>query len=150
MPVFGSDYEKHSYGTQKQPCGKDYLSSFMSKPIKKYDLSCIYTNHTISVIGTSILLKNNFIDSQVMSVTGTKSLLCIIEFLNMKKCRWVWCFKTLSTPYNYFHQHHQPLLTTQPTRNDVSILVLVKMVVSILSSDTASGGDNLVWTKNVA
>lgn len=105
----------------------------MSKLIKKYVLSEIYTNLTIWVTGTSILFKNNFIDSQVMFVTGPKSFLCIIEFLNIKNTDEYDYLKHCQHRTTILQSPDQPLLPTPPTRNDVSIL----------SSNNASGGYNL-------
>jgi hypothetical protein len=58
----------------KQPLGKDSLSSFMSKLSKSCGLSKIYTNHSLRATGTSILFKRNFADSQIMVITGHKSV----------------------------------------------------------------------------
>ncbi|CAC5391384.1 unnamed protein product [Mytilus coruscus] len=58
----------------KQGLGKDSISSFMTKLSKACCLSKIYTNHSIRATGTTALLKNKFADSQIMAVTGHKSV----------------------------------------------------------------------------
>ncbi|CAC5391259.1 unnamed protein product [Mytilus coruscus] len=58
----------------KQGLGKDSISSFMTKLSKACCLSKIYTNHSIRATGTTALFKNKFADSQIMAVTGHKSV----------------------------------------------------------------------------
>lgn len=59
---------------QNRPIGRDSLSKFMGKLSAKVNLSQIYTNHSIRVTGASILSTGNYSASQIMSVTGHKSV----------------------------------------------------------------------------
>ncbi|XP_062603966.1 uncharacterized protein LOC134265768 [Saccostrea cucullata] len=122
----------------KQPCGKDSLSSFMSKLSKKCDLSRIYTNHSIRVTGTSILFKNNFVDSQIMSVTGHKSVNSLAVYHRVSEHEKLQMSRAIQNTVNTEQPCLPappiiPMLPAPPTQNDLSIV----------SSDTASGGDNL-------
>lgn len=58
----------------KKPIGKDTLSSFMTSLSKKCNLSQIYTNHSIRATGATILSQSMFSASQIMAVTGHKSV----------------------------------------------------------------------------
>lgn len=53
---------------------KKKLSTFLSRISKAAGLSKIYTNHSINATGASILSKSMFGPSQVMAVTGHKSV----------------------------------------------------------------------------
>lgn len=54
--------------------GEKKLSTFLSRISKAAGLSKIYTNHSIRTTGASILSKSMFGPSQVMAVTGHKSV----------------------------------------------------------------------------
>jgi hypothetical protein len=54
--------------------GEKTLSKFMTKLSEGAKLSQIYTNHSIRAIGTKILIKSMFNPSQIMAVTGHKSV----------------------------------------------------------------------------
>ena len=54
--------------------GKNPLAKFMSQVSLNCNLSQIYTNHCIRVTGASILTRFNFAASEIMSVTGLKSI----------------------------------------------------------------------------
>ena len=54
--------------------GEKTLASFMSKLSKDTDLSQMYTNHSIRATGATILTKSMFSPSQIMAVTGHKSV----------------------------------------------------------------------------
>ena len=58
----------------KAKIGKNPLGKFMSEVSKKCDLSKVYTNHCIRVTGASILTRLKFSASEIMSVTGHKSV----------------------------------------------------------------------------
>ena len=60
------------YGLQK--LGKNTMAKFMSQLSIKCGLSQIYTNHCIRVTGASILTRMKFSASEIMSVTGHKSV----------------------------------------------------------------------------
>lgn len=53
---------------------KKKLSTFLSRISKAAGLSEIYTNHSIRATGASILSKSMFGPSQIMAVTGHKSV----------------------------------------------------------------------------
>jgi hypothetical protein len=57
-----------------KPVGRDSLGQFMTKLSKKCDLSQVYSNHSIRVTGATILSRQNFAASQIMAVTGHKSV----------------------------------------------------------------------------
>ena len=54
--------------------GVDLLGKFMKELSVKYNLSRIYTNHSIRVTGASILTRSKFSASQIKEVTGHKSV----------------------------------------------------------------------------
>ena len=54
--------------------GKNTLGKFMSDISKKCELSKIYTNHCIRVTGATVLTRQKFSASEIMSVTGHKSV----------------------------------------------------------------------------
>jgi hypothetical protein len=56
------------------PLGEKTLGSFMSVLSKKCDLSQTYTNHSIRASGATILAKNSYCHSQIMAITGHKSV----------------------------------------------------------------------------
>jgi hypothetical protein len=56
------------------PVGEKKLKTFLSSLSKATNLSKVYTNHSIRATGASILSKCMFGPSQVMSVTGHKSV----------------------------------------------------------------------------
>ena len=57
-----------------RPMGKNTLADFMKTLSKKCGLSKVYTNHSIRVTGATILSQGKFSASQIMSVTGHKSV----------------------------------------------------------------------------
>ena len=58
----------------KQHIGKNPLRTFMSDLSEKLKLSQIYTNHSIRVTGCTVLNRCNFSASEIMSVSGHKSV----------------------------------------------------------------------------
>ena len=75
------------YGKQK--IGKNKLANFMTDISTKCDLSRMYTNHCIRVTGISILTRMRFSASEIMSVSGHKSVqsLAIYQKTDDKKKR---------------------------------------------------------------
>ena len=58
----------------KQHIGKNPLASFMSEVSRYCGLSQIYTNHSIRVTGCTVLTRCQFSSSEIMSVSGHKSV----------------------------------------------------------------------------
>ncbi|VDI46251.1 Hypothetical predicted protein [Mytilus galloprovincialis] len=56
------------------PVGEKTLGNFMSYLSKKCNLSEIYTNHSITATGPTVLAKNSYCNAQIMAVTGHKSV----------------------------------------------------------------------------
>lgn len=54
--------------------GLNTLQGFMKNLSAKYQLSRVYTNHSVRVTGATILSRKNYAPSQIQSVTGHKSL----------------------------------------------------------------------------
>ena len=50
------------------------LGSFMTDVSKECELSIMYTNHSIRATGISVLTRQNFTNSQIMAVSGHKSV----------------------------------------------------------------------------
>ena len=67
--------------------GKNPLAKFMTNVSKYCELSKVYTNHCIRVTGASILTRMQFSASEIMSVTGHKSVqsLAIYQKTDHKK-----------------------------------------------------------------
>ena len=71
---------RHSVGSQdtvwfyRRPVGIDKLRFFMKDLSQRYQLSEVYTNHSIRVTGATILTRQNFASSQIKEVTGHKSV----------------------------------------------------------------------------
>ena len=59
---------------KKKHWGKNTLGKFMSDVSKKCQLSQIYTNHCIRVTRATVLTRKKFSASEIMSVTGHKSV----------------------------------------------------------------------------
>ena len=68
------DMEKDAIWYGKNKIGKNPLAKFMSVVSEKCGLSKIYTNHCIRVTGASILTRLKFSASEIMAVTGHKSV----------------------------------------------------------------------------
>ncbi|XP_021338996.1 uncharacterized protein LOC110440331 [Mizuhopecten yessoensis] len=69
-----------------RPIGKDTLSKCMSNMSQKCKLSQQYTNHCIRATAATILTQSNFTASQIMAITGHKSVsLCTNVCQTMKK-----------------------------------------------------------------
>ena len=69
----------------KQHIGKHTLSKFMSEVSKKCGLSKIYTNHSIHVTGVTILTRMKFTASEIMLVTGHKSVQSLARYQRTKE-----------------------------------------------------------------
>ena len=52
----------------------------MTKLSKACCLSKIYTNHSIRATGTTAVFKSKFADSQIMAITGHKSVNCLAVY----------------------------------------------------------------------
>ena len=63
-----------------QHLGKNTLGKFMSDVSLKCKLSKPYTNHSIRVTGATILTRLNFSSSEIMSVTGHKSVQSLARY----------------------------------------------------------------------
>ena len=74
-----------------QPVGAKKLSSCMKDLSAECQLSKPYTNHSCRSSGTTILTKCGFADSQVMSVTGHRSVQSLTQYQHVgsaeKICR---------------------------------------------------------------
>ena len=64
----------------KQHLGKHTLAKFMSDISEKCQLSKIYTNHSIRVTGVTILTRMKFAASEIMSITGHKSVQILTRY----------------------------------------------------------------------
>ena len=58
----------------KKCVGLDTLHTFMKKLSQKYQLSQLYTNHSVRVTGATILSRKKYAASQIQAVTGHKSV----------------------------------------------------------------------------
>jgi hypothetical protein len=56
------------------PLGEKTLGNFMSVLSKNCDLSQTYTNHSIRASGATLLAKHSYCHSQIMAITGHKSV----------------------------------------------------------------------------
>ena len=66
------------YGMQHM--GKNTLSGFMKDVSKECQLSQIYTNHSIRVTGITVLTRQNFTNSEIMAVSGHKSVHSLVNY----------------------------------------------------------------------
>ena len=73
-PLEKVDPQKLDIWFSKKKFGKNPLASFMSDVSQKCGLSQIYTNHSIRVIGCTVLTLCKFPNSAIMSVSGHKSV----------------------------------------------------------------------------
>ena len=64
----------------RQHLGKHTLAKFMSDISTNCHLSKMYTNHSIRVTGTTILTRMRFSASEIMSVTGHKSVQSLARY----------------------------------------------------------------------
>ena len=62
------------------PVGENTPGNFMASLSKLCRLSHIYTNHSIRAIGATMLAKNNYCDTQIMAVTGHKSVAALFMY----------------------------------------------------------------------
>ena len=60
--------------------GKNTLGKFMTELSKNCELSRIYTNHSIRVTGITVLTRMNFSASEIMSVSGHKSVQSLTNY----------------------------------------------------------------------
>ena len=66
------------YGRQHQ--GKNTLGVFMNEISKNFNLSQVYTNHSVSVTGVTVLTRQNFSASEIISITGHKSVQSLTRY----------------------------------------------------------------------
>ena len=64
----------------KQHLGKNTLGNFMQDVSKECKLSKKYTNHSIRVTGATVLTRQNFSASEIMSITGHKSVQSLTRY----------------------------------------------------------------------
>ena len=65
--------------------GKNPLASFMSELSRNCNLSKIYTNHSIRVTGCTVLTRCNFSYSEIMAVSGHKSVQSLAIYQKTKE-----------------------------------------------------------------
>ena len=58
----------------KQHVGRNTLAKFMRETSKMCELSKMYTNHSIRSTGITVLTRMNYSNSQIMSISGHKSI----------------------------------------------------------------------------
>ena len=87
VPLRNVDMMNDQIWYGKQKIGKNPLAKFMTNISTNCELSRMYTNHCICVTGTSILTRMQFSASEIMSVTGHKSVqsLAIYQKTDQKK-----------------------------------------------------------------
>ena len=68
----------------RQHIGKNPLASFMSDVSKQCNLSRKYTNHSIRVTGCTVLTRCNFSHSEIMAVSGHKSVQSLAVYQKTK------------------------------------------------------------------
>ena len=73
-PLDKLDPQKPNIWFSRKNIGKNPLAAFMSDVSKQCELSKIYTNHSIRVTGCTVLTHCNFSSSEIMSVSGHKSV----------------------------------------------------------------------------
>ena len=68
----------------RQHVGKNTLGHFMNDISLHCQLSKIYTNHSIRVTGATVLTQMNFSSSEIMSITGHKSVQSLTRYQKTK------------------------------------------------------------------
>ena len=69
----------------KQHYGKNTLAPFMKEISKQCELSMIYHNHSIHVTGITVLTRQQFSNSEIMSVTRHKSVQSLTVYQHTEK-----------------------------------------------------------------
>ena len=69
----------------RQHIGKNPLAAFMSNVSKQCGLSQRYTNHSIRVTGCTVLTRCNFSHSEIMAVSGHKSIQSLAVYQKTKE-----------------------------------------------------------------
>ena len=67
----------------KQHVGHNTLSKFMTEVSKFCDLSQNYTNHSIRATGITVLKGMNYTESQIMAISGHKSVQSLAIYQKM-------------------------------------------------------------------
>ena len=80
----------------KKHFGKNLLSTFLSDLSKDCGLSQIYTNHSIRETGIAVLMDAKFFNSDIMSVSGHKSVQSLAVYQKTDKKKKTKMGKTLS------------------------------------------------------
>ena len=83
-PLEKENMEKQMYWYGLQHLGKNTLGKFMSDVSEKCGLSMIYTNHSIRVTGITVLTRMQFSTSEIMSVSGHKSVQSLTNYQKTK------------------------------------------------------------------
>ena len=79
-PLDRIDPRKPEIWYGKQHLGKTPLGHYMSDVSEKCALSKIYTNHSIRVTGVTVLTRMNFSSSEIMSITGHKTVQSLTRY----------------------------------------------------------------------
>ena len=79
-PLENVNLETETVWYSKQHIGKNTLGMFMTDTSKECNLSCKYTNHSIRVTGVTVLTRQNFAASKIMSITGHKSVQSLTRY----------------------------------------------------------------------
>ena len=84
-PVDQIDPQKPDIWFTRKNIGKNPLASFMSEVSRKCNLSQIYTNHSIRVTGCTVLTRCKFSSSEIMAVSGHKSVQSLAIYQKTKQ-----------------------------------------------------------------
>ena len=79
------DPQKPNIWYSRKNIGKNPLASFMSEVSRKCNLSQIYTNHSIRVTGCTVLTRCKFSNSEIMAVSGHKSVQSLAIYQKTKQ-----------------------------------------------------------------
>ena len=94
-PLEKIDQTRPNVWYSKRNIGKNTLGGFMQDISKKCDLSQIYTNHSIRVTGCTVLTRCNFSNSEIMSVSGHKSIQSLAIYQKTKDTQKIQMAKAL-------------------------------------------------------
>ena len=79
-PMDNINTEKRQIWYTRQHLGKNTLGAFMPDVSTQCKLSKTYTNHSIQVTGATVLTRMNFSYSEIMSITGHKSVQSLTRY----------------------------------------------------------------------
>ena len=117
---------------------KKTLGNFMTNISKKCRLSQVYTNHSRRVTGATILAKRMYANSQIMAVTGNKSVASLSLYQRVDKEDKIRMGQTLTD--NVLSEPSKILALPQATAKQYShtaLPVYTKPAVELQSSETA-------------